>query len=279
VNTNIARGQSFGDVPLTAVAPAVASIPEGLPAVTVVTLAIGVNRLAARNAVIKRLAAVETLGCTSVDCSDKTGTLTLNQMTATKFLFGGRLCDVTGSGYSSNGTVEGLNASTSDALASGARGLAVCADAVVHHANGTDGLVGDPAEGALLVLAVITSTVVMAVGTLLVLQLAPGEPSYNSASVAGTMAFCTFVFCQFFNILNARNEMHGVLNSRTVSNWRLRAALGTSGFFQVLLAIVGSLQDLFNVTSISVGQWLICAAVGSSVESVEKLRSNFIGGP
>ena len=639
--TNLARGQDFGDVLLTAVALAVASIPEGLPAVTVVTLAIGVSQLAARNAIIKRLAAVETLGCTSVICSDKTGTLTLNQMTATKFLFEGRLYDVTGSGYSSTGTVEGLSASTSDTLATSARGLALCADAVVHHANGTDDLVGDPTEGALVVLAeklgvnlsqvrgeypriaevpfdsatkymatvhrfpipsgsdlvriyvkgapdvvmsrcsqvlvshdtapmgtsragldahydtmaadglrvlalavrqlpnaewqefvdgggkvedlltdltlltlvgivdpprpeaklaieeahsagisvkmitgdhavtaasigkqlgiggravtgadiekmsddelrdqiddigvfarvapehkmrlvgllqskkrvvamtgdgvndapalkksdmgvamgitgtevskeaatmvltddnfativgavrqgraiyhnivsfvrfqlstaigfsalfliasifgiadgkpfaaiailwvniimdgppamalafdkptanvmqqpprpmaepiltrrrwsaVITSAIVMAVGTLLVLQLAPGEPSYDSASVAGTMAFCTFVFFQFFNILNARNETHSVFNRRTVSNWRLWAALGMSGFFQVLLTVVGPLQDLFNVTSISVGQWLICAAVGSSVVFVEELRKKIVRG-
>ena len=151
--TNIARGESFGDVLLTAVALAVASIPEGLPAVTVVTLAIGVSQLASRNAIIKRLAAVETLGCTSVICSDKTGTLTLNQMTSTKFLFDGRLHDVTGSGYSNDGTVDELSAASSDTLAATARGLALCADAVVHHTAAGDELVGDPTEGALVVLA------------------------------------------------------------------------------------------------------------------------------
>jgi Ca2+-transporting ATPase len=638
--TNLARGQSFGDVLLTAVALAVASIPEGLPAVTVVTLAIGVSKLASQNAIIKRLAAVETLGCTSVICSDKTGTLTLNQMTSTKFLFDGRIHEVTGSGYSASGSVEGLSAASSDTLATAARGLALCADAVVHHHGadtneGADELVGDPTEGALVVLAeklgvnvaqvrgeypriaevpfdsatkymatvhrfpipgggslvriyvkgapdvvmsrcnqvlwmhdtadmatqraaldahydamaadglrvlalavrqfpdaewdefvsgggkvvdllsdltlvslvgivdpprpearvaiaealsagiavkmitgdhavtaasigkqlgiegravtgadiermtddelrdqideigvfarvapehkmrlvgllqskqrvvamtgdgvndapalkksdmgvamgitgtevskeaatmvltddnfativgavrqgrsiyhnivsfvrfqlstaigfsalfliasifgiadgkpfaaiailwvniimdgppamalafdkpvanvmqqpprpmsepiltrrrwsaVITSSVTMAVGTLLVLQFAPGDPSYDTASVAGTMAFCTFVLFQFFNILNARNETHTVFNARTMSNWRLWAALGGAGFFQVLVTIVGPLQRLFNVTSLSVGQWLICAAVASSVVFVEEGR-------
>ena len=639
--TNIARGESFGDVLLTAVALAVASIPEGLPAVTVVTLAIGVSQLASRNAIIKRLAAVETLGCTSVICSDKTGTLTLNQMTATMFLFDGRLHDVTGSGYSNDGTVDELSAASSDTLATTARGLALCADAVVHHTAAGDELVGDPTEGALVVLseklgidvaqvrgeypriaevpfdsttkymatvhrfpipgggslvriyvkgapdvvmarcnqvlwmhdtaamsthraaldahydamaadglrvlalavrqlpdaewdefvssggrvedllndltlaalvgivdpprpearlaiaeaqsagievkmitgdhavtaasigrqlgidgraitgadiermtddelrdqideigvfarvapehkmrlvgllqskkrvvamtgdgvndapalkksdmgvamgitgtevskeaatmvltddnfativgavrqgraiyhnivsfvrfqlstaigfsalfliasifgiangkpfaaiailwvniimdgppamalafdkpvanvmqqpprpmdepiltkrrwsAVITSAVTMAVGTLLVLQLAPGEPSYNQASVAGTMAFCTFVFFQFFNILNARNETHSVFNRRTLSNWRLWAALGGAGFFQVLVTVIEPLKDLFNVISISFGQWLICAAVASSVVFVEEARKLIVRG-
>ena len=637
--TNIARGQSFGDVLLTAVALAVASIPEGLPAVTVVTLAIGVSKLASKNAIIKRLAAVETLGCTSVICSDKTGTLTLNQMTSTKFLFDGRLHNVTGSGYSANGSVEDLSAASSDTLATAARGLALCADAVVHHGGETDELVGDPTEGALVVLseklginvtqvrseypriaevpfdsatkymatvhrfpipgggslvrvyvkgapdvvmarcnqvlwmhdtadmatqraaldahydamaaeglrvlalavrqlpdaeweefvsgggkvtdlmsdltlvslvgivdpprpearvaiaealsagiavkmitgdhavtaasigkqlgiegravtgadiermtddelrdqiddigvfarvapehkmrlvgllqskkrvvamtgdgvndapalkksdmgvamgitgtevskeaatmvltddnfativgavrqgraiyhnivsfvrfqlstaigfsalfliasifgiadgkpfaaiailwvniimdgppamalafdkpvanvmqqpprpmsepiltrrrwsAVITSSVTMAVGTLLVLQFAPGDPSYKEASIAGTMAFCTFVLFQFFNILNARNETHSVFNARTFSNWRLWAALGGAGFFQVLVTVVDPLQDLFNVTSISLAQWLICAAVASSVVFVEEARKLMI---
>mgnify|MGYP006271418267 CR=1 FL=1 len=639
--TNIARGEGFGDVLLTAVALAVASIPEGLPAVTVVTLAIGVSQLASRNAIIKRLAAVETLGCTSVICSDKTGTLTLNQMTSTKFLFDGRLHDVTGSGYSNNGTVDDLSAASSDTLATAARGLALCADAVVHHTQGEDELVGDPTEGALVVLAeklgidvaqvrgeypriaevpfdsatkymatvhrfpipgggslvriyvkgapdvvmarcnqvlwmhdtaamsthraaldahydamaadglrvlalavrqlpdaewdefvssggkvedllndltlaalvgivdpprpearlaiaeaqsagievkmitgdhavtaasigrqlgiegraitgadiermtddelrdqideigvfarvapehkmrlvgllqskkrvvamtgdgvndapalkksdmgvamgitgtevskeaatmvltddnfativgavrqgraiyhnivsfvrfqlstaigfsalfliasifgiangkpfaaiailwvniimdgppamalafdkpvanvmqqpprpmdepiltkrrwsaVITSAITMAVGTLLVLQLAPGEPSYDKASVAGTMAFCTFVFFQFFNILNARNETHSVFNRRTLSNWRLWAALGGAGFFQVLVTVIAPLKDLFNVASISFSQWLICAAVASSVVFVEEARKLIVRG-
>ena len=149
---NLLRGESFNDVLLTAVALAVAAIPEGLPAVTVVTLAIGVNQLAGRNAIIKRLAAVETLGCTSVICSDKTGTLTLNQMTATHFVFEGKNLAVTGGGYSNNGGVQNIGPTT-DTLTTTARGLALCADAIVHHRGGTDELVGDPTEGALVVLA------------------------------------------------------------------------------------------------------------------------------
>ena len=632
---NLARGEDFADVLLTAVALAVAAIPEGLPAVTVVTLAIGVSQLAQRNAIIKRLAAVETLGCTSVICSDKTGTLTLNQMTATRFLFEGTVHEVTGSGYSKNGSVGALSPMHSDTLMSTSRGLALCADAIVHHGSG-DELVGDPTEGALVVLAaklgidveqtrtqfprvaevpfdsatkymatvhhfpttdgadivriyvkgapdvvmgrcnqvlwandtsvdiagrradldreydamaaeglrvlalavrqmpdeewqefqqsggnltdllsnltlltlvgivdpprpeaklaiaeaqqagisikmitgdhavtaasigkqlgitgraitgadldrisdedlvkeideigvfarvapehkmrlvgllqskrnvvamtgdgvndapalkksdmgvamgitgtevskeaatmvltddnfativgavkqgraiyhnivsfvrfqlstaigfaalflaasifgiadgkpfaaiailwvniimdgppamalafdkpvanvmsqpprpmdepiltkrrwsaVITSSIVMAAGTLIVLELAPGEAGYDTASVASTMAFVTFVFYQFFNILNSRNETHSVFNSRTFTNWRLWAALAGTISIQILVTVIGPLQDLFNVTSISVGQWLICAAVASSVVVVEEIR-------
>ena len=636
---NLARGEGFGEVLMTAVALAVAAIPEGLPAVTVVTLAIGVSQLASRNAIIKRLAAVETLGCTSVICSDKTGTLTLNQMTATKFLFEGTLHDVTGGGYSKNGSVGNLGAAHSDTLSTTARGLALCADAVVHHTANGDDLVGDPTEGALIVLAeklgvtiervreefpriaevpfdsatkymatvhtfplatgsnlvrifvkgapdvvmarcsqvlddsgtasmsterstldghydamadkglrvlalavrqlpeaeweefisnggvvtdllsdltllslvgivdpprpearlaiaeaqeagisvkmitgdhavtaasigqqlgitgraitgadiermsddelrdqideigvfarvapehkmrlvgllqskqrvvamtgdgvndapalkksdmgvamgitgtevskeaatmvltddnfativgavrqgraiyhnivsfvrfqlstaigfaalflaasvfgiaggkpfaaiailwvniimdgppamalafdspvsnvmqrpprpvnepiltkrrwsaVIISSIVMAAGTLLVLKLAPGEETHDAASVATTMAFVTFVFFQFFNILNSRNETHSVFNRRTFTNWRLWAALGASCAIQVCVTVVGPLQDLFNVTSITVVQWLICAAVASSVVFVEELRKAIV---
>jgi Ca2+-transporting ATPase len=126
--------------------------------------------------------------------------------------------------------------------------------------------------------AVITSAVVMAVGTLLVLQYAPGEPHYDTASIAGTMAFCTFVFFQFFNILNARNETHTVFNRRTISNWRLGVALGGAGLFQVLITVINPLQDLFNVVSISWTQWLVCGAVGSSVVFVEELRKLIVRG-
>lgn len=149
---NLARGESFSDVLLTAVALAVAAIPEGLPAVTVVTLAIGVAQLANNNAIIKRLAAVETLGCTSVICSDKTGTLTLNQMTATKLVFQAHTHDVVGGGYSKIGGVDLLTTEESDVVKVMARGLALCADAVVHHSDSGDQLVGDPTEGALVVL-------------------------------------------------------------------------------------------------------------------------------
>jgi P-type Ca2+ transporter type 2C len=113
--------------------------------------------------------------------------------------------------------------------------------------------------------AVIISSIVMAAGTLLVLKLAPGEETHDAASVATTMAFVTFVFFQFFNILNSRNETHSVFNRRTFTNWRLWAALGASCVIQVFVTVFGPLQDLFNVTSISVTQWLICAAVASSV--------------
>jgi Ca2+-transporting ATPase len=120
--------------------------------------------------------------------------------------------------------------------------------------------------------AVILSSIVMAAGTLLVLELAPGEAGYDTASVASTMAFVTFVFYQFFNILNSRNETHSVFNRRTFTNWRLWVALGSTLTIQILVTIIGPLQDLFNVTSISFVQWLICAAVASSVVVVEEIR-------
>jgi Ca2+-transporting ATPase len=120
--------------------------------------------------------------------------------------------------------------------------------------------------------AVLISSFTMAIGTLIVLQMAPGDPSYDSGSVATTMAFVTFVFFQFFNILNSRMETLSVFSKRTLSNWRLWASLGAVGAIQVLVTIVSPLQDLFHTTNISVGQWFICAAVASSVIFVEELR-------
>jgi len=120
--------------------------------------------------------------------------------------------------------------------------------------------------------AVLISSFTMAAGTLIILQMAPGDPSYDGGSVATTMAFVTFVFFQFFNILNSRMETLSVFSKRTLSNWRLWASLGAVGAIQVLVTIVSPLQSLFHTTSISVGQWLICAAVASSVIFVEELR-------
>jgi P-type Ca2+ transporter type 2C len=150
----LVRGEDISDLLLTAVALAVASIPEGLPAVTAVTLAIGVSKMAKEHAIVKRLASVETLGSTTVICSDKTGTLTLNQMTAEELVVAGRRLPVSGDGYAPTGQIEGaadLPVDVTEVLAP----MALCSDATVRHDPDDDvwRLVGDPTEGALVVLA------------------------------------------------------------------------------------------------------------------------------
>ena len=148
----IARGDALVDTAMTAIALAVAAIPEGLPAVVTVTLALGMHRMAKRHAIVKRLAAVETLGCTTVICSDKTGTLTLNQMTARRVLFLGRLFAVSGEGYSGPGEIETEDPGNTQPLpawAPLAQAAALCADSRIRAGE----LIGDPTEGALLALA------------------------------------------------------------------------------------------------------------------------------
>ena len=102
----LVRGQDFGEMFVSAVSLAVAAIPEGLPAVVAFTLAMGTTRLARRGAIVKRLASVETLGGTSQICTDKTGTLTLNQMTARELRLADRRFTVSGEGYSTGGRIR-----------------------------------------------------------------------------------------------------------------------------------------------------------------------------
>ncbi len=148
------RGDTVEELLLLAVALAVASIPEGLPAVTAVTLALGVSRLAKQNAIVKRLASVETLGCTSVICSDKTGTLTLNQMTAVELVALMQRHAVSGDGYAPEGSIEHLESDNPVPLDASLLPMALCNDAVVRrNDDGQWELVGDPTEGALVVLA------------------------------------------------------------------------------------------------------------------------------
>lgn len=152
------RGQPMLDTLLAAVALAVAAIPEGLPAALTITLAIGVGRMARRRAIVRRLPAVEALGSTTVIGSDKTGTLTQNEMTVQRVVAGGVPYDVTGLGYDPAGELlsHGATALVDDhpVLAECLRAGALCNDAVVRpDEEGRWRVTGDPTEAALVVAA------------------------------------------------------------------------------------------------------------------------------
>lgn len=147
----------IGEMFLAAVSMAVAAIPEGLPAVLTITLALGVQRMAKRSAIIRRLPAVEALGSVTVICTDKTGTLTRNEMTVQRVLTADRVFEVSGVGYAPHGgfSLDGdemaiaEHAEAFDLLRAGL----LCNDAALRETAGTWHLAGDPTEGALITLA------------------------------------------------------------------------------------------------------------------------------
>ncbi|KWX57155.1 cation-transporting P-type ATPase [Mycobacterium sp. NAZ190054] len=151
------RGESVSEMFMMAVALAASAIPEGLPAIMTVTLAMGVQRMSRRRAIVRRLPAVEALGSVTVICSDKTGTLTSNEMTVQRVVCGGHNVDVGGVGYAPVGdlSIDGriVDPARYPALLETLRAAALCNDASLNQEQGTWKITGDPTEAALLVAA------------------------------------------------------------------------------------------------------------------------------
>jgi Ca2+-transporting ATPase len=151
------HGEPAVDVFMAAVALTVGAIPEGLPAAVTIILAVGVSRMARRRVIIRRLPTVETLGSTTVICSDKTGTLTENQMTVRQIAAGGRLYELGGNGYDPSGNITpqdpGIPAAPSIVLEECLRAGLLCSDSRLVHDGDRWTIEGDPTEGALIVSA------------------------------------------------------------------------------------------------------------------------------
>ncbi len=158
VVVGLIRGQSAFDMFMAAVALAVGAIPEGLPAAMTITLAIGVSRMARRHAIIRKLTAVETLGGATVICSDKTGTLTENQMTVQEIFAGGERFEVSGTGNGPDGRifrkVSPDDNAEAAALTECMKAGLLCNDSLLLEKEGRWEIQGDPTEGALLVSAI-----------------------------------------------------------------------------------------------------------------------------
>jgi Ca2+-transporting ATPase len=151
------RGNGFLYMLEVGISLAIAAVPEGLPAVTTMTLAVGMQRMARMHALVRRLPAVETLGSTTVICTDKTGTLTKDEMTVRALQLGERRIDVSGTGYAPSGEFResgrAVDARADPHLALALRIGALCSDASLDLAHDTPSILGDPTEGALLIAA------------------------------------------------------------------------------------------------------------------------------
>lgn len=153
----LVQGYQWVDMFIAAVGVAVAAIPEGLPAVMTIALALGVQRMAKHHAIIRELPAVETLGSVTVICSDKTGTLTRNEMTVQDVVTAKHLVEVSGVGYAPEGgfRCDGQDIDPADrpVLSEALRAVVLCNEAVLRHKDGEWHMEGDPTEGSLLTMA------------------------------------------------------------------------------------------------------------------------------
>lgn len=158
IGVSLFQGLELTEVFLLAIAGAVSSIPEGLPAVVTVVLAVGMQSMAKRNAIIRRLVAVETLGASTVICSDKTGTLTMNQMTVRQISLNDELIIVEGEGYTPEGKFvnngEEVSTEKNSLLKTMLKAGSLCNDSRLISEDGKWVIQGDPTEGAILVAAV-----------------------------------------------------------------------------------------------------------------------------
>ncbi|HZX20780.1 MAG TPA: HAD-IC family P-type ATPase, partial [Clostridia bacterium] len=153
----IFQGREIFEMLMIAISLAVAAIPEGLPAIVTIVLAIGMNRMVKRHAIVKKLLAVETLGCTTVICSDKTGTLTQNEMTVTKAYVDNEIIDITGTGYEPKGEFKingnGISTDLLDNLKTLLTMGILANNAKLGKTDGIYKIIGDPTEGTLVTLA------------------------------------------------------------------------------------------------------------------------------
>lgn len=151
------QGASFLSILIVALAVAVAGVPEGLPLTLTLSLVLGMQKLAKENAIVRRVLAVETLGNVNIICTDKTGTLTKNEMTVEKVFVDGKLVNVTGKGYELSGSFlhggKKIKPSSSRAFELLLRGAVLCNNASIERHGKTARIIGDPTEGALLVMA------------------------------------------------------------------------------------------------------------------------------
>ncbi len=250
------RGEPLLTMFLTSVSLAVAAVPEGLPAVVTITLALGVTRMAKRHALIRKLPAVETLGSATVICTDKTGTLTKNEMTVTKLLVGDGAFEVTGEGYEPVGEIreagrDGSPVTRHSSLGTGLRRLltasVLCNGATLKQANGTWQVIGDPTEGALLVAAAKSAFTLEALElTHRFLGEVPFDPARKRMTIVrqtpeGTVAFVKGAPDILLQHCTARMTQDGRIEPLT-EDLRREILIANAGYAHEALRVLGLAQ-------------------------------------